>query len=170
MLQAFVRAASVDKTEAVPFLEQYLNAIISDSEQMYGWPSIENLGGMIDQVFYWRQHLKLVAKFEPGLYMEQNKSTGNTFLNHILNIAEQSESSPVLKSFISMVMEECFESLHIPNMEGQTALDHILKNMISITTDRRHVCGRVAQEEFISLCAFIVANHPCADSLCRCIG
>ena len=78
-LKAIVDGVSINgQSESTLFLEKYL--------QVVSWAFDET--GDVTRIFsriQWEDQLALVSKFAPDLFLEQNETTGNTFLNHMLD-------------------------------------------------------------------------------------
>lgn len=162
LLQVVVRGLKIADTSA-PFLEQYLSTAVNVFEN--GGAYVFNRRRIkLDRQLHWcgwRDHLKLVAKFAPHLFLEKNESTGDTFLNHVLISYDASQFyvkyNSAKPSLACIAMDYCFESVCIPNLQGQTALGHILRNMMQLSMVRP---VPVDFYYYTNMCLHIATSYP----------
>lgn len=105
----------------------------------------------------WDDHLNLVAMFAPELFAERNPSTGNTFLNFIMNFNHQfTECLGELIKFECKVLDCGPESMYISNFQGRTPFGHIFQNLIAVdeSPHRRVSYG------YVHLVAYFVRSRP----------
>lgn len=105
----------------------------------------------------WDDHLNLVAMFAPELFAERNPSTGNTFLNFMMNFNHQfTECLGELIKFEYKVLDCGPESMYISNFQGRTPFGHIFQNLIAVdeSPHRRVSYG------YVHLVAYFVRSRP----------
>lgn len=168
LLQAIVRGLKIADTTSTPFLEQYLSTVVRVFEEEDTCNGRIQLGPRLDRCM-WRDHLQLVAKFAPHLFLEKNESAGDTFLNHIFSYDEPKKhlkyrGNSELPFFVCRVMNCCFESVYIPNLQGRRPLRHILQNMMqfSLGCPVPDICPY-----YTSLCFHVVTTYPSAVFSCK---
>lgn len=144
-LQAIVHG--IDGSNTSTFLERYLKFVLecccegrdyvdAGSDERGNNKNLLN-GQLVEEAlsrFDWANHFKLVAIFAPHLFMEQNKLTGDVFLNSILTfeygyVVYGSYSSRHM-DMIRAVLQHCIESIYVPNVRGRTPLGHCLQNVV----------------------------------------
>lgn len=119
-LNAIVRG--VDISGSTPFLEKYVRILMQTG----------TYSALTMRTLSWQggckctDHLKLVAKFAPHLFMERNEASGDTFLNYTLRTFGDDVDCA---GFTQQVLDSCVEAVYVPNNRGETPFDYCLKSV-----------------------------------------
>lgn len=150
-LQAIVHGMNVDASNSTTtFLEKYLKTLFF----AYGFDYAENEEHFLKyavNVVKWNDHLQLVATFAPDLFMEQNESTGNNFLNRILSLKGS------YCKVIHRALECNVDSVHTPNNQGRSPLGIILQNL---TNPSSRSGAPIGHDDCLKFCYHIAKKRP----------